>query len=418
MEWVNGWGNIAEKNIVSMQAVYSDGQFTWISNFEYNSLIKVEEISNSIVKVEPFVQEDIDEFALHKGVVRYNNKIIFYPNRGSGLNIINLENGEQEYCPLTGHTIEEKRCKFSSAILQGEKLWLIPQDYQQILLSVNLENYQVEECTWWKAMLEQNDILNEVAFMGADILENDVLISVRKQNYFLRCSLDEEKAEKIVVQGENIQLHRVFGIGDAIWCTSYNSEELYVVSQNGEIVKKIVVNDNKKGIVPYMTLVACPNGVAVIPRYKNEVVIYGYSGERITEIYLQYHRKITNKNTVIYNFATKQKETKLILYPNYDGVVREVDLADWSVKENEYKAVSLFHEYYVKNILPICAKKEMTDRGYIVERKKDFSLNEYLRYLVEHKNAKMQDEKKKDSDIKQESSAEKIVKVIKTYYKV
>lgn len=412
MENAIDWGSIEEKNKLSMQAVFSDGLYTWISNFDYNCLAKIEDATNSIVSVEPFVQENIDEFALHKGVVRYKNKIIFYPNRGQGLNIVNLDSGEQEYFSLADYVIKEKRCKFSSAILRDEKLCLIPQDYHQNMLVVNLEDWKVEVCLWWNEMLKAYAIPDDVAFMGADIWKNNLLISVRKQCYFFKCSFDKETAEKITIKDENVQIHRVFAIKDAIWCTCFNSADLYIVSENGEVEKIISPYDSEYDFVPYMALVSFENGVVVIPRYKNEVTFYEYTGEKMAEMHLWYHREIKNKNTVIYNFATKQVGNKLILYPNYDGVIKKIDLSDFSVEEYCYNNIFKFHNYYTKYMLPLCAEREKADRGYIIENGKTFSLTEYLFYLSEKK--KM-DEKRQDEyfEDKLKSCAEKIVKEIK-----
>lgn len=414
MENAIDWGNIEEKNKLSMQAVFSDGVYTWISNFEYNCLVKIEEATNSIVGAEPFVQENIDEFAIHKGVVRYKNKIVFYPNRGSGLNIINLDSGEQEYCSLEGYVIKEKRCKFSAAVLVDEELWLIPQDYYQNMLIVNLEDFQVVVCSWWNEMLKEYAITDDVAFMGADIWKNNLLISVRKQNYFLKCSLVKEKVEKITVKNENVQVHRVFAIKDTIWCTCSNSADLYIVSENGEVEKVISPHDGEYDFVPYMTLVPCENGVAVIPRYKNEITIYKYTGEKMAEMHLQYYRGAKNKNTVIYNFATKKVGNKLILYPNHDGMVKEVDLSDFSVEEYCYNNISEFHNYYAKYMLPIYAERESADKGYIIENARNFSLTEYLCYLSVMKEL---DEKRPEVCLgdKTKSCAEKIVEEIKVY---
>lgn len=407
------WGDLEEKNILSMQAVFSNGAFSWISNCNYNCLVQVDEATNSIIRTESFIGESLDVTPLHKGVVLYKNKLFFYPNQGKGLNIVDINSGEQDYMPLEAYVVKERCCRFSTAILKGDILWLIPQTFKQQLLKVDLKKGEVSTQLWWEEGLKSCGVPSGSILFGSECSDNKLLVSVRDNDFFLRCSLEEGCMERVNLGMDNIGLHRVFDIDGLVWCTCHKSRSIYAVSYEGSICKTILRETDECEEAPYIRIIPCNNKVIVIPKCNNRVLVFNVNGERIAEINLSYRIGIKNKDRTICNYAFDRTDNGLILYPNYDGTVKLIDLEKFTVEEHEYNGRDVLHDYYLKHILPLRAEKEIIAKGYINENAEKFSLNEFIKFVEGSDEKYGNADEKGQSEGLSKSCAKRIMEVLK-----
>lgn len=407
------WGDLEEKNILSMQAISSDGKISWISNYNYNCLVQVEDATNTIIKTERFIGEDLNVSPLHKGVVLYKNKLVFYPNQGTGLNIVDIRSGEQEYISLEEYVVKQRCCKFSTAILQGDILWLIPQVFKQQLLKVDLKRGEVIVQHWWEEKLKEYGVPSNAILFGAEASDNELLVSVKENNFFLKCSLENKSMKRFSLEKDDIALHRVFDAGGFFWCTCCHSRDIYIVSYEGNICRVLSDEGAQCEETPYIKIIFWDEKVFIIPKCGEKILVCNVDGEKITEISLTYRKEVSNKDKIICNYAVDVADNNLILYPNYDGILKIIDLGTFVTDEYEYHGRKILHNYYVKYILAERAQREMLAKGYISEKEESFSLNEYIKYIG-NVDVKMGNVAKgeKATDL-EESCAEKIMKALK-----
>jgi len=173
--------------------------------------------------------------------------------------------------------------------------------------------------------------------------------------------------EKVVLDVNDIEIHKVYMINNLLWCTCYNSENIYVTRRDGTVINRIKLGNKVGKVAPYVAVVQCREKVMLVPRCEEYVWVLDCNGNILGRIRLNYYIDLCNENIDSYNWAVNIERNHLVLFPNYDGVIRMVNLDKFTVAELRYKGLSMLRKYYVTHIVPLIVETQNEENCTIQE---------------------------------------------------
>lgn len=124
--------------------------YGWFSNNTYNGLYKMDLENGDITWVAKFESEEDRAILLHRKILRYEDYLFFFPERGKMISVYDVGLNRMESIALDPFYDIERKCNVNHVIMQDrENCIIFPQHIYQPLLKMNLKTKVIMKEDEW-----------------------------------------------------------------------------------------------------------------------------------------------------------------------------------------------------------------------------------------------------------------------------
>lgn len=124
--------------------------YGWFSNNSYNGLFKINLENGDISWEAKFQSEEDTAIMLHRKILRYEDFLFFFPERGKTISVYNIALNHMESISLQPFYDLEKKCNVNDVVMQDcENCIIFPQHVYQPLLKMNLRTRVIVKTDEW-----------------------------------------------------------------------------------------------------------------------------------------------------------------------------------------------------------------------------------------------------------------------------
>lgn len=124
--------------------------YGWFSNNSYNGLFKIDLENRDVNWVAQFQSEEDMAIMLHRKVLRYEDRLFFFPERGKTISVYDIGLSRMRTISLDPFYDMEKKCNVNYVVMQDcENCIIFPQHIYQPVLKMNLRTEVLAKADEW-----------------------------------------------------------------------------------------------------------------------------------------------------------------------------------------------------------------------------------------------------------------------------
>lgn len=113
----------------------------WVSNIRYNGIYSIDLLSGKTQFRGRIPGYEDSAMGLHTYVERYENKLVFFPQKGKSIDIYDLDTGEISSYPIDEWAAGGDKYSVAGALLKGDCFWIFPRYRKQPLVSFSMSDH-------------------------------------------------------------------------------------------------------------------------------------------------------------------------------------------------------------------------------------------------------------------------------------
>lgn len=358
---------------ISFDAGVVVGNKLFLSEKQFNALLEIELDTGEVRYVGCFSKEKEICTDLHRKALKYENSIIFIPQRAKYIALFNLDSYEISFVDIQ----RKNRIKtlFSDCFIDNGTLWLFPAVIEQSLLKIDLKT---------KEIMEEKNFNQKLC--DVDVIEAKEMITkvckVRDQVYFVILNTSkvvcyDTKTQEVFINKTKIQrVNTIFSVGKELWVSNQSGYEIYLYNPDTRSAtgNEIITWDVKRGsnhVIP------AKNGdVFLIPDYGREVLKMNKKSkvfERQEEMIMK-SGAVESRGLHYLNFD--YWGNKIVLFPGLGDPVVIID-------NNQLEELNLWTSDEKNISLKRCTEALKTEIGFEIIREKSIhSLDIYINSII------------------------------------
>lgn len=193
-----------EKRSVSFEDAYFDEQGFWFAASTHNGLYYYDYNKNELFFKGMFPDEEAFAYRLFSKVFFYQGLLIFVPFHAKKIVEYNIADGTFQCTEIPVEGLQFAHAKFYQAVMEGNKIYLFPCLYKQILC-YDIEKKQLNEMKKWNELLQKYSVDGEeesYKFMDARLKDGRIVAPHFETNYLFFFDLKGERNEVVTVGDE------------------------------------------------------------------------------------------------------------------------------------------------------------------------------------------------------------------------
>lgn len=327
-----------ENNVLGFFDFVKIDKYIWFAALNCNGLYRVDLRTMCTEYMGAFPEEPMRGKYLYRSIVRYEDRLIFAPFMAESIGEYDLKNNK--FIKHEKLEYADVKFKFESAVLVGETVFFIPQNYDYIV------SYDIKYAATTN-VLSINEVFadeiyddKEVALgIGAVTLENCTYVPKRCSEMMIKYDFEQNTYELIKEDDKSCLLINVL-IDDWLWMLPGRRMPImkWNIKTNERRVYSDFVRENGEEGAPFIKAIDCGEKILFWRETASKSLVYDKKTDTFEELSVSYEpteELLENPWAGNFYFAKKLDEHRILSVSKKDHAVVIFDIAN--AKIDSYK---------------------------------------------------------------------------------
>lgn len=363
---------MADMKKLTFEAIAIEGDVGYASDYNKNSLFKVDMITGECSFICFFEDEPVNFKRLHCSAIRIENRIYFIPGSGNRIDVFYPDDNfiESIKIPLPKsrqYSFYIAPYKFIRAVKRGNNLWLVPSTYPGVI-KLDLQTNKIKVFNEW---IENDEYMFRI---GVCVEGKNFIAANGKSNAVLIFDMEKESGKIVHIGSKNSGTMSMCKVGDDYWLAPRLPGA--IVSWN-PLSETVTEYDDfpmrfTSGNIVFSKLYTFEDKIIFPPAQANLALVYNNGKIEVDESIVW---KKHNSSTLEYLFETeKDRYFREIANGESDRCIK-ISKSDNSL--SEYAFCFLDDGKREKTMLEILSSKHV-----ILRENRNIGLNDFIKGLL------------------------------------
>ncbi len=292
--------------------LWADGYF-YFSNLNYNSLFMLDVKSGKVKFVTFFPEEKKSKGYLHKKCMRYNDSILFIPDRGEHVHIYVPETKEMAAVKI--ERFENQEIIFSEAVLKENILIIFPAVQGQPITRICLDDYSCVQDWSFVSWCKEN-VHTEETIMFGRVIDKDgfVWMAVNGSNQVVCVNLDKD-ADFYLYSLGNVDLFAIFRAKTGFWLVQRKGRTILHWDETAGIVEHYSADEENACSARYFNYIFDTDfGIYAVPAFAGSIQKLALGTREFHKVF-ELPNNLEKRGLHPCFFGVEQKDNNLWLFP-------------------------------------------------------------------------------------------------------